>query len=342
MNKLLSVVVPVYRVEKYINKCLDSLLVPEEQLPLLDVVVVNDGTPDRSAEMAKEYEKRYPGVFRVIDKENGGHGSAWNKGTELAVGKYLSYLDSDDWYDTAQFSKLLELLPQYDVDMVLMDRTKFFAYEDREVAVELKNMTPGVVYDANVYDWLHCGNGANITYAQHAVYRTSMMQKYLPIFCEHVMYDDIILQVMPIIAAENFVYAKLNVYHYLLGRPGQSFDPAVRAKRANDVTTVLKQVLAFIAKYRGDTPEGSTRRVWADDLYSSFATHHYRELSTFPYSISKERLKAWDGFVRETYPDIELTELVKKYRALPYPAYYCWFFIDSLSRKLKKRFTKKA
>lgn len=342
MEKLLTVVVPVYKVEMYIRKCLDSLLVPQDQLELLDIVVVNDGSPDRSAEIAKEYESKYPGVFRVIDKENGGHGSAWNKGTELAVGKYLSYLDSDDWYDTLQFSMLIGFLQKYDVDMVLMNSTKYYAYQNKEEIVALKNMDPGVVYDALKYDWLHSGNGSNITYVPNTVYRTAMMQKYHPIYCEHVMYDDIILQVLPIISSRSFVYSNLNVYHYLIGRPGQSFDPAVRAKRANDVTTVLKQVLAFIRDYREEVPTGSTSRAWADDLYSSFSTHHYQELSQFSYSISKERLSNWDSFIKESYPDIVLTKLVRKYRTLPFPIYYFWFKVELLFRKAKKRLSKKS
>ena len=96
MNKLLTVVVPVYKVERYINKCLDSLILPDEQMDLVEVIVVNDGTPDQSAVMAKEYERRFPNSFRVIDKENGGHGSAWNRGVAEATGKYLRFLDSDD------------------------------------------------------------------------------------------------------------------------------------------------------------------------------------------------------------------------------------------------------
>ena len=99
MEKLLTVVVPVYKVEKYINKCLDSLVVPDKQMERLEVLAVNDGTPDNSALMAKEYEKKYPQTFKVIDKENGGHGSAWNRGVAEATGKYIKFLDSDDWFD---------------------------------------------------------------------------------------------------------------------------------------------------------------------------------------------------------------------------------------------------
>lgn len=341
MQKLLSIVIPVFKVEKYIIKCLDSLIVPQEQLELLDVVVVNDGTPDRSAEMARGYERRFPGTFRVIDQENRGHGGAWNHGTELAVGKYLYYLDSDDWFDTMQFSKLIDYLGSCDTDMVLMDRTKFFSYENREEVVELNNMVPDHIYDAGTFDWLHSGNGSNITYAHNTVYRTAMMQKYLPVFCEHVMYDDVILQVMPIMVAEDFVYTKLNVYHYLIGRPGQSFDPAVRAKHADNVTTVLKQVMHFISEYRDVPPEESTRKVWTEDLYSSFPTHHYRELSVFPYSVSRDRLSRWDAFVKEHYPDIHLTPTVRQYRRLPFPLYFIWFKVSSFSARVNRYIRKR-
>lgn len=343
MLKLLSIVIPVYKVEGYINKCLDSLLVPQEQLELLDIVIINDGTPDRSAEMAREYEKQYPGIFRVIDQENRGHGGAWNHGTELAEGKYLYYLDSDDWFDTGQFCRLITYLEKCDTDMILMDRTKYYAYDNREEIIQLYNMEPDKVYDASSYDWLHSGNGANITYAHNTVYRTSMMQKYLPVFCEHVMYDDVVLQVMPIMVADSFVYTKLNVYHYLIGRPGQSFDPAVRAKQADHVTTVLKQVMGFIRKYWSVPPEGSSRKAWTEDLYSSFPTHHYRELSVFKYRVSQDKLCQWDTYVKENYPDIQLTQTVRLYRRLPFPLYYGWFKLSSFFAKLKryvKRLTK--
>ena len=340
MDKLLSIIIPVYNVEKYINKCLDSLLVPQDQLNKLDIVLINDGTPDRSADIAREYERTYPGIFRVIDQENRGHGGAWNHGTELAIGKYLYYLDSDDWFDKQQFCALITFLQSCDTDLVLMDRTKYFAADGREKYVELHNMEPGKIYNANSYDWLHSGNGANITYAHSTVYKTKMMQQYLPIFCEHVMYDDIVLMAMPIMVAESFVYTKFNVYHYLIGRPGQSFDPTVRAKHADNVTTVLKQVLGFISKHRSIPPQGSTRKVWTEDLYSSIPTHHYNELSALRYSIARERLGLWDAYIKENYPDIILTPTVRHYRNWPFPVYYCWFkgmsFLKKTQRFIKR------
>ena len=118
MNKLLTIVVPVYKVEPYINKCLDSCILEVEKLmSQLEVIIVNDGTPDNSAEMSREYVKRYPQTFRQIDKENGGHGSAWNVGLKEATGKYLRFLDSDDWL--TNLDKLMINLQNCDADCVL-------------------------------------------------------------------------------------------------------------------------------------------------------------------------------------------------------------------------------
>ena len=337
MEKLLSIVIPVYKVEKYIDKCILSLLVPDEQqLRLLDIVVINDGTPDNSAILAKAYENQYPGIVRVIDQENRGHGGAWNHGTELAVGKYLFYLDSDDWFDTEELSKLITYLQQCDVDMVLLDRKKYYAQQDRYENVVLVNMVPDQVYDANTYDWLGSGNGSNITYAHNTVYRTSMMQKYLPLFCEHVMYDDVSLQVIPIAIAESFVYTKLNVYRYYIGRVGQSFDPKVRAKHGDHVTTVLKFVLAWMKEHKDVVPQNTTRQVWFDDLWWSFGSHHYYELSLFPYKMAKPRLMEWDDYMRREFPDVKVSDTVADYRQLPFSLYYLKFTIKRQLERVKK------
>ena len=334
MRKILSIVVPVYKVEDYINKCLDSLLVPEEQLRMLDVVVVNDGTPDDSALRAKEYEKKYPEVFRVIDQENRGHGGAWNHGTELAVGKYLFYLDSDDWFDTSELSKLITYLKDCDVDLVLMDRKKYFAKQDRFDDVSLQNMEPDHVYDANTFDWLGSGNGANITYPHNTVYRTCLLQQYQPLFCEHVMYDDVSMQVIPIAIANSFVYKKLNVYRYYIGRSGQSFDPKVRMQYGGEhLTKVLMYLLVWMKQHRDVAPKGTTRRVWFDYMLSDFGICHYGELSKTSWEKAKSLLESWDVFIRTEFPDMMIKDEAKDYRELPFP----FFMLKYRLKRQKKR-----
>lgn len=328
MNKLLSIVIPVYKVEKFIDKCISSLIVPDEtQLQLLDIVVINDGTPDNSAMLAREWEKKYPDIIRVIDQENRGHGGAWNHGTELAVGKYLFYLDSDDWFETSELSKLITYLGHCDTDMVMFDGQRYYAetnrYEQTNRHIDLEQEK---IYDADKFDWLGTGHGVNMTYAHDTVYRTAMMQQYLPLFCEHVMYDDVSLQAIPIAIAKDFIYTKLNVYRYYIGRPGQSFDPKVRAVRAaDDVTKVVTFLLDWVRRNRHVVPRGGTREAYTEELFQSMGTWHYYELSLFDAATAEPRLAAWDKFLRENYPEIRPNYLVRMYRLLPFALYRVWF-----------------
>ena len=92
--KYLTLVVPCYNSEEYLNHCLDTLIVGGDDV---EIIVVNDGSKDRTLEIAKEYQTQYPNIIKIIDKENGGLSSARNKGLEIATGKYISFIDSDDY-----------------------------------------------------------------------------------------------------------------------------------------------------------------------------------------------------------------------------------------------------
>lgn len=110
-HKLLSVIVPIYKVEAYLNECVDSILA--QTYPNIEIILVDDGTPDRSGEMADEYARRFPNKIKVIHKENGGLSSARNAGLDVARGEYVGFVDSDD-----------AVLPEYFADMIeAMDRT---------------------------------------------------------------------------------------------------------------------------------------------------------------------------------------------------------------------------
>ena len=154
--KLLTIVIPVYKVEKYIRQCLDSVIVPQDQKELLEVIVVNDGSPDNSAAIAREYEEKYPDIIKVIDKENGGHGSAWNVGLRLASGKYIRFLDSDDWL--VNLSEFLSILESVDADMVITHLNKYQEETgdmetDRVLGVEY-----GRPYDVSIFPDIEIGN----------------------------------------------------------------------------------------------------------------------------------------------------------------------------------------
>lgn len=226
MQKLLTIVVPVYKVERYINKCLDSCILykadgslDDEKMNQLEVIIVNDGTPDRSAELSREYTIRYPQTFRQIDKENGGHGSAWNVGLKEATGKYLRFLDSDDWL--TNLDKLMEKLAETDADLVFTHHNTHYAVDSADFVD--KSEPPYNVVQAMTLLPIHRFEMQHF-YAsfQRVTCKTILLKPYYPLFTEGTRYDDSILSVLPIIKGETFIVYDFVVYNYLVGREEQT------------------------------------------------------------------------------------------------------------------------
>ena len=104
-EKYLSFVVPCYNSESYMARCIESLLPGGEDV---EIIIIDDGSNDKTGEIADAYQKQYPDLVKVIHKENGGHGSGVNAGLACARGVYFKVVDSDDWLDGTAYQKLLE------------------------------------------------------------------------------------------------------------------------------------------------------------------------------------------------------------------------------------------
>ena len=118
MNDIqVSVIVPIYNVESYLPTCLDSLL--NQTLPHLEVLLVNDGSTDRSAAIAREYEAKHPHRFRVLDKENAGPSAARNYALPYARGEYITFVDSDDYVEADMYAQMLQTAQETDSDVVV-------------------------------------------------------------------------------------------------------------------------------------------------------------------------------------------------------------------------------
>lgn len=108
--------------DKYLSKCLDSLLIPS--IDKLDIIVVNDGSKDRSSEIAHSYVEKYPDSIRVIDKENGNYGSCINATLTTIRGKYVKILDADDSFNTTNFEEFIIQISKINADLVLSNYEK--------------------------------------------------------------------------------------------------------------------------------------------------------------------------------------------------------------------------
>ena len=117
IRKKVSIIVPVYNVKDYLQKCLDSLV--HQTLKDIEIIIVDDGSTDGSAELVDAYASRHPNIIRVIHKQNGGLMSAWTTGVRLSHGEYIGFIDSDDYAKLDMFEHLFSLASKHDVDIVI-------------------------------------------------------------------------------------------------------------------------------------------------------------------------------------------------------------------------------
>ena len=114
-----SVIVPIYNVEKYLHRCLDSLV--SQELQDIEIILVNDGSTDDSGDIAKEYAKKYNAKVKYLEKENGGLSDARNFGIPYATGEYIAFLDSDDYIEKNAYKEMYEKAKENDADYVECD-----------------------------------------------------------------------------------------------------------------------------------------------------------------------------------------------------------------------------
>lgn len=332
MEKILTVVVPVYNMEKYLRKCLDSLILDNNLMPLLEVLVVNDGSKDGSLAIMNEYGAKYPNVFKVIDKENGGHGSCWNYGIRHANGKFISFLDSDDWYDSYAFASLMHRLVSCDTDVVL---TKYAVCQktDEKIIVEIKglynDLKDNQIYNCNQYALKD--KNVDFFIFWRTIYKTDLLKVANFRFVEHVSYDDILLHLVGIFIAKNFLYMDIVLYHYFVGRVGQSVSLKMSNKIFQQKLKSLNAVFDFYErKFLNNESVGPNSKLLGykdliislnnilDSVYYGFGTYNEVKASV---CFLKKQLGQYSTFV-EIYPQ----KLKFKYRCPVFFTYLYYFF----------------
>ena len=228
IKKILSVIIPSYNMETYLPSCLSSLILDDEELfRRLDVIVVNDGSKDHTSAVAHKYNKMYPHVFRVIDKDNGHYGSCVNVALPVVEGEYVKILDADDSYDKYGFARWLKLIANKidagsfkDVDLIVTD----FATVDG--ANKCRGIQRAFIPQERILDIAQIPR--HYVFQMHAIaYRTEMIRSLGYVQSEGIMYTDTEWSVYPMAGVHKLYYSPIVVYRYLIAREGQSMDVAV-------------------------------------------------------------------------------------------------------------------
>lgn len=299
MGKLLTVVVPTYNVEKYIEQNLSSFVV-EQVLSELEVLVINDGSADASANLAGKYAKQYPDTFRIINKENGGHGSAINRGIEEAKGKYFKVVDADDWVLEQGLFHLMETLRKCDSDLVV---SNFYWYHDKKGtrSVEIKEPFAGVEYGKEYRFSQVC---ESMYVKMHNMTVKTEILKKIPKIDEHCFYVDVEYVLFPIPWIETVTCIPDFVYMYRIGLAGQSMNINKMQRNQENFDRVLERMLVFYKECKRQQVEDEKMN-YLNHYLGRVVASRFKIFLSFPYDkMIKDEMKAFDENIRRNYPEI--------------------------------------
>lgn len=243
MNKLLSIIVPSYNMEKYLRDGLNSLIV-KHNLFMIEVIIVNDGSADKTSQIAHEYSSKYPNVFIVLDKPNGHYGSCINAALKVVRGKYVKIMDADDCFLTENFEALIDILAKIDVDLVLSDYVKRF------VSGQIINYRYDLPSGQSLPFMDICASQAIYDILMPAItYKTDILKSISYSQSEGLPYTDLEWCFFPMIAVSTVYYFDKNVYIYAMGREGQTMDPVVYDKSISQRIKVISLMLQKLSAY---------------------------------------------------------------------------------------------
>lgn len=293
MTKILTIIVPSYNMQSYLGRCLDSLKCSQQSL--LQVVIVNDGSKDHTLSIAKEYEKQWPDVYQVVDKQNGNYGSCINAALPLAKGKYVKVLDADDCFDTASLDPFIEKLRNITVDMVITDYVKVSPNKEKRKFCPLP---PDKLLDFTLLCkekkiwnlWMH-----NVTYLTRHLKDMKYHQT------EGISYTDQEWIFQPFTAVRKAIYFNLPLYRYTLGREGQTMSEAFQSSHFADNIVCTCNMVKLSTTFQG-TPE--VIRQFLEYKLFRRCRYIYRTYIVKQGMIDDTNLQQLDNVLHQFAPDL--------------------------------------
>ena len=334
--KVLTVLVPTYNVEKYLRRCLDSLLLPEV-LEEIEVLVVNDGSKDGSADIARAYEKKYPQTVVFVDKENGGHGSTINVGIEKAQGTYFKVLDSDDWVNIGDFIEFVKRLKEETADAVICDYRKEHVYNGKSEYFEYKDLEDGKKYNLNEID-LNILHGEYFMMAT-TTYRTEVLRASGLKMLEKTFYVDMQYNIVPITKVDTFAYYHLDIYRYFIGRKDQSMNMDNFVRNQEHHKRMIKWLIEYYTGIEKDlTPN---KREYIEMILTYTLNTHYSIYCEYDkdHKRAYNEIREFDAYLKKTNQ-----RLYDRLNCMAYVRYnretqFKFVKVDG-SRKVKGRFAR--
>ena len=241
--KYITFAVPCYNSESYMDRCIETLLTGGK---LVEIVLVDDGSSDATAEIADRYQEKYPDIIKVVHQPNSGHGEGVNQGLRHATGKYFKVVDSDDWLDPHALHRLLDQLRYWDnrgdqVDLVICNYIYDHLYEHTQHTVRFPlAFRSGVI---STWDDMGFFDPTQYMIMHSLIYRTEILRQCGLKLPKHTFYVDNIFVYQPLPYVKTMYYMNLDLYRYFIGREDQSVNEKVMVTRVDQQLRVTRHMI---------------------------------------------------------------------------------------------------
>lgn len=278
--KHLTIVVPSYNTEAYIDTCLPTMI-DERYIQDIEILLINDGSTDRTKEMLEKYEKQYPESIKVINKENGGHGSVINRGIQEATGRYFRVIDGDDFVDTDNLYKLVDKLKSIDSDIVFTSLYEEILTKNKNfLRFSYSNVEEGKVY---LFDDICLRIGC---IPLHAInYRTSLLKNNKIRVQEKCYYEDKEYILYPIPFVKTIAYYNFPVYHYRIGVPGQSVSTEKVLKNKKMLELITQNLCVFYENTLSNQDISNVKKQYLSNAICEVIKNMYGIYLKFPLGV---------------------------------------------------------
>ena len=243
--KLLTVAIPCYNSQDYMEKCIDSLLIGGEDV---EIIIVDDGSKDMTPEIADSYAKKHPEIVRAIHQENGGLGEAVNTGIRNAQGIFFKVVDSDDWVDEEALLKVLDTIKGFvkdesEVDIVIANYVYEYVGMTHKKVIRYDNVLP----ENQIFKWEDIGHFRLDQYIlmNSVIYSTEMLKLCQLELPKHTFYVDNIYVYYPLPHVRTLYYMNVDLYRYFIGREDQSVNEKVMISRIDQQLFVTKKMISM-------------------------------------------------------------------------------------------------
>lgn len=299
MDPILTIAVPIYNMERWLDKNLATCQAPELS-GRIEVLCLNNASQDASKEIIERWVEMCPQIFTLVDRHSRGYGGSINEALARARGRFFRIVDADDWVDTGELLRQVEALESCESDIVLTD------YE--VVNLQTGAMTPirakdkGAVYETVYRDF---AVPAQTLPSIHATtYRTTLLRESGFQMQDGIFFVDEEYVILPYLSAKSVIYYPFDIYRYQVADPNQSTSPKNRGKYQVHREKVLRRLIREYQKARETQPDNSALDYCFERMKQGVGDHFTTLYMYVPDRSQGRRLaRYWKNFLLAEAPD---------------------------------------